>query len=104
MELIYKFPAFGGMFHDVPLELDTVLRYLFIQCQDIAAANLSMNQRCSQGEIQTKTRLDIKFINVPPTSEVLAESIRCLSSRHLNKLIIIFGTVVRTGNVNSREL
>ena len=32
MELIYKFPAFGGMFHDVPLELDTVLRHLFIQC------------------------------------------------------------------------
>ena len=49
-------------------------------------------------------RLDIKLINVPPTNEVLAESIRDLNSRHLNKLIIIFGTVVRTGNVNSREL
>lgn len=100
MELIYKFPAFGGMFHDVPLELDTVLRYLFIQCQDMAAINLSKEKR-SPGDIWTKTRLDIKFINVPPTNEVLAESIRCLSSRHLNKLIIIFGTVVRTGNVNS---
>ena len=49
-------------------------------------------------------RLDIKMINVPPTKEVLAENIRELNSRHLNKLIIIFGTVVRTGNINSREL
>lgn len=51
-----------------------------------------------------KERLDIKLINVPPTKEIVAESIRDLSSQHLNKLIIIFGTVVRTGNVNSREL
>jgi len=51
-----------------------------------------------------KERLDIKLINVPPTKEIVAESIRDLNAGHLNKLIIIFGTVVRTGNVNSREL
>ena len=44
------------------------------------------------------------MINVPPTKEIVAESIRELSAKHLNKLIIICGTVVRTGNVNSREL
>lgn len=27
-----------------------------------------------------------------------------MTARHLNKYIIIYGTVVRTGNVNSREL
>ena len=48
--------------------------------------------------------LDIKLINVPPTKEIVAESIRDLSAMHLNKLIMICGTVVRTGNVNSREL
>lgn len=51
-----------------------------------------------------KERIDIKLINVPPTKEIVAESIRELSARHLNKLIIISGTCVRTGNINSREL
>ncbi len=41
---------------------------------------------------------------MPPTKEIVAESIRDLGAKHLNKLIMIFGTVVRTGNVNSREL
>lgn len=41
---------------------------------------------------------------MPPTKEIVAESIRDLGAQHLGKLIIIFGTVVRTGNINSREL
>ena len=51
-----------------------------------------------------KERLDVKLINVPPTKEIVAESIRDLGPKHLNKLIIIFGTAVRTGKVNNREL
>ena len=41
---------------------------------------------------------------VPPTKEIVCESIRKVGSEHLNKYIIVFGTVVRTGNVHSREL
>ena len=46
----------------------------------------------------------MKLINVPPTKEIVAESIRSVNSEHLNKFIILFGTVVRTGNVHNREL
>ena len=46
----------------------------------------------------------MKLINVPPTKEVVAESIRQVGSEHLNKFIILFGTVVRTGHIHSREL
>ena len=41
---------------------------------------------------------------MPPTKEIVAESIRSVGSEHLNKFIILFGTVVRTGHVHSREL
>lgn len=41
---------------------------------------------------------------MPPLPEVLCESIRGLSQQHLHKISMIFGTVVRTSNVNSREL
>lgn len=41
---------------------------------------------------------------IPPTKEIVAESIRQVSAEHLNKYLIVFGTVVRTGNVHSREL
>lgn len=41
---------------------------------------------------------------MPPTREIVAESIRAVGAQHLNKFIILFGTVVRTGNVQSREL
>ena len=51
-----------------------------------------------------KKNLDAKLINVPPTQEIVADSIRSVNSEHLNKFIILFGTVVRTGNVHSREL
>lgn len=46
----------------------------------------------------------VKLSNVPPTKEVVAESIRSVGAEHLNRFIILFGTVVRTGNVHSREL
>jgi DNA replicative helicase MCM subunit Mcm2 (Cdc46/Mcm family) len=45
------------------------------------------------------------LINVPPISgEIVAESIREINNRMLGKQIIVFGTVMRTGNVNSREI
>lgn len=48
--------------------------------------------------------LDVKLKSVPPTHEILTESIRDITTSHQNKFVIIFGTVVRTGNVHSREL
>ncbi len=52
----------------------------------------------------TPKKLVVKLVNVPPTKEIVAESIRSVNSEHLNKFIILFGTVVRTGHVHSREL
>ena len=49
----------------------------------------------------TPKKLCVKLINVPPTKEIVAESIRTVNSEHLNKFIILFGTVVRTGHVHS---
>lgn len=46
----------------------------------------------------------MKLINVPPIKEIVADTIRQVNSSHLNKFIILFGTVVRTGHVHSREL
>lgn len=54
--------------------------------------------------MHVKERLDVKLINVPPTSEIVCETIREIDATHLNKFIIIYGTVVRTGNVGAREL
>ena len=51
-----------------------------------------------------KKNIDVKLTNVPPLKEVICESIRNLGQYHLNKRTIIFGTVVRTSNINSREL
>ena len=53
---------------------------------------------------RVKKNIDIKLINVPPTTEIVASSIRSVTSEHLNKFIILFGTVIRTGNVHNREL
>ena len=57
-----------------------------------------------QSDGDLKTHLDICFVQVPPLRELVCESIRNLGQQHLNKTSIIFGTVVRTSNVNSREL
>lgn len=54
--------------------------------------------------ISLKKYLDVKLSSVPPTKEIVAESIRQVGAEHLNKYIIVFGTVVRTGHVHSREL
>ncbi|CDW77769.1 mcm2 3 5 family protein [Stylonychia lemnae] len=54
--------------------------------------------------VEVKKNLDVKLSMVPPTKEIVAESIRQVTSEHLNKFIILFGTVVRTGHVHSREL
>ena len=102
LDLIYNFPAFGGLFHDYPYEFIAALDCLFRQCQDKIKA--SESKQDEQLAWLVKKRLDIKLVNVPPSSEVVAENIRDLSSKHLNKQIICFGTVVRTGNVRSREL
>lgn len=52
----------------------------------------------------TPKKLQVKLTNVPPTKEIVTESIRTVNAEHLNKFIILFGTVVRTGHVHSREL
>ena len=52
----------------------------------------------------TPKKLTVKLFNVPPTNEIVAESIRSVGPEHLNKFIILFGTVVRPGHVHSREL
>ena len=51
-----------------------------------------------------KKNLDVKLIQVPPLKEVHCESIRNLNSHNLGKTTIIFGTVIRTGNMSAREL
>ena len=51
-----------------------------------------------------KPHLDVKLFNVPPHKDIICESIRNLNHRHLQKTCLVFGTVVRTGNVGSREL
>ena len=83
-----------------------MLKHLFDQVQGNIAESL-LNEPLSYSNNSNPTvkeRLDVKLINVPPTKEIVAESIRDLNAKHLGKLIIIFGTVVRTGNVSSREL
>ena len=83
-----------------------MLKHLFAQVQGNIAESL-LNEPLSYSNNSNpivKERLDVKLINVPPTKEIVAESIRDLNAKHLGKLIIIFGTVVRTGNVSSREL
>lgn len=42
--------------------------------------------------------------NVPPSKDIVAESIRGLSSKHIDKSIIIYGTVVRASNMKARKL
>lgn len=54
--------------------------------------------------VVTPKKIVVKLTNVPPTKEIVAESIRSVTSEHQNKFIILFGTVVRTGHVHSREL
>ena len=51
-----------------------------------------------------KNKLDIKLNNIPPLKEILCDSIRNLGQNHIEKQSIIYGTVLRTNNVNSREL
>jgi len=51
-----------------------------------------------------KIHIDVRLVNVPPLADILCRKIRDIKHHQLGKLIIIFGTVVRSGNVNSREV
>ena len=80
----------------------------FIRCQFKAIESMKEDRVLFSSEsgdlLKVKHKLDIKLNNVPPSKEIAPEKIRDLSSHHLGKMIVLFGTVVRTGNVNSREL
>ncbi len=65
-----------------------------------------LNQpKYSQTEGSVKSRVDIRFVNVPPIQgNIVVKNLRDIRQSQVGKLIITFGTVMRTSNVVSREL
>ena len=47
--------------------------------------------------------MDVRLINVPPFKEIFLDTIRNLRQSHVNKFMVIQGTVIRTSNVKNRE-
>jgi DNA replicative helicase MCM subunit Mcm2 (Cdc46/Mcm family) len=103
LALIYNYPQFGGVFHEEPDLFIQTMKQIFIRVQNLVLQRITKTKDNNPGSV--KNRLDIKLINVPPISgEIVAESIRDINNKMLGKQIIVFGTVMRTGNVNSREI
>lgn len=104
IELIYNHPTFGPLFHDKPVEFVQIMKQVLDVCQDKLLAQMKEGVSYSEKEGSVKKHIDVRLMNVPPIQDVLCRNIRDISSSKVGKLVIIFGTVMRTGNVNSREL
>ncbi|CDW81828.1 mcm2 3 5 family protein [Stylonychia lemnae] len=50
-----------------------------------------------------KKHVDVRLINVPPLREIFLDTIRNLRQFHVNKFMVIQGTVIRTNLVKNRE-
>eukprot|EP00347_Sterkiella_histriomuscorum_P013643 403363933 len=101
LDFIYNFPFLGGKFHEHPFEFLEFLKDTLVACQQKI---VEKDEDKLPVNVVVKKNLDVKLLNIPPTKEVVAESIRAVNTEYQNKFIILTGTVVRTGHVNSREL
>jgi DNA replicative helicase MCM subunit Mcm2 (Cdc46/Mcm family) len=50
-----------------------------------------------------KRHIDIRLTNVPPLTEITLDTIRNLRQCHVNKYIVIYGTIIRTTARKNRE-
>lgn len=99
LAFIYEFPHIGSLFHQHSEEFLNFVRHAMITCE------VKLLDVIPQSEtLSVKRKLDIKLTHVPPVPEIVCEFIRNMGQEQLGKIAIIFGTVVRTSNVNSREL
>ena len=105
LELLYNFPVFGEFFHSKPGEFTELIRLVLAKCQQSTIAQSNGLAYDSQTQATVKKRLDVRYVNLPPiANDVVIKNLRDLGKPQLNKLIVTFGTVMRTSNVNSREL
>jgi len=47
--------------------------------------------------------LKVRLVNIPPINEIAIGSIRSVRQCHMNKYMVIYGTVVRAQSVKNRE-
>lgn len=103
LDLLYNFPQFGSMVHEQPKAFVETMRGMLLKAQENTIQGMQGQSR-ELNEPTRKLKVDPRLINVPPCAEFVTKRIRDLDQRHLNKLVVTFGTVMRCTNVNSREL
>ena len=106
LDLIYNYPKFGSEWHEKPFEFQQTIEGFLIEAQQRTIQSMNDQQaRFEEIEPTVKDKINARFVNVPPViGDVVLRSIRDIQQQHMNKLVITFGTVMRTTNVNSREL
>jgi DNA replicative helicase MCM subunit Mcm2 (Cdc46/Mcm family) len=50
-----------------------------------------------------KKHLDVRLANVPPLKEITLDSIRHIRQCHVNKYMVLYGTVIRATSIKNRE-
>ena len=50
-----------------------------------------------------KKRINVRLMNVPPLQEITLGSIRNMRQCHVNKYMVIYGTVMRATTIKNRE-
>jgi len=53
--------------------------------------------------MEIKKRINVRLTNVPPLQEITLGSIRNMRQCHVNKYMVIHGTVMRAQTVKNRE-
>ena len=53
--------------------------------------------------LSLKKKMDVRLTNVPPLKEITLETIRNIRQCHVNKYMVVYGTVIRCTSVKNRE-
>ena len=100
LDFLYHFPSEASQFHKFPKETLKFLKKIFFMVQQKL---IQQEDEAFKQFLFPKKHLDIRFINVPPLKEIYLDTIRNLRQYHVNKFMVIQGTVIRTSNVKNRE-
>ena len=90
---MYYFPFEGSKFHENPHEFLKFLK-LCITAVQSKLINEETDETLKP-YMDLKKKINVRLGNIPPISEIAIGSIRNVRQCHMNKYMVIYGTVVR---------
>ena len=101
LDFMYYFPFEGSKFHENPHEFLKFLK-LCITAVQSKLINEETDETLKP-YMDLKKKINVRLGNIPPISEIAIGSIRNVRQCHMNKYMVIYGTVVRAQSVKNRE-